>query len=152
MNGPSLQIPTKLEPLFEHHSDKIWYGGRGSTKSWSVARAFLRIGAAQKERFLCTREIQRTIGESVHQLLRDQIGAMGLESFYTVTENSIRGLNGTEFLFAGLRQQDVAKLKSFEGVTKVWVEEGQVVTAKSWEILIPTNRAEGSEIWIRCNQ
>lgn len=76
---------------------------------------------------------------------------MGLESFYTVTDNSIKGLNGTEFLFAGLRQQDVAKLKSFEGVTKVWVEEGQAVTRRSWEVLIPTIRTEGSEIWVTFN-
>ena len=76
---------------------------------------------------------------------------MGLEGFYSVTDASIKGRNGTEFLFAGLRQQDVAKLKSFEGVTKVWVEEGQVVSKKSWEVLIPTIRTEGSEIWITFN-
>ncbi len=100
---------------------------------------------------LCTREIQRTISESVHQLLKDQIGLMELDSFYTVTDNNIKGRNGSDFLFAGIRQQDVTKLKSFEGVDIAWVEEAQVVTEKSWEVLVPTIRRPGSEIWVTFN-
>ena len=146
-----VRLPKKLEPLAGPARYKVLYGGRGSAKSWSVARLLLVKGAERKLRILCTREIQRTIGESVHQLLRDQIAAMGLDAFYAVTETSITGQNGTQFLFAGLRQQDVAKIKSFEGVDIVWVEEAQVVTKKSWEILVPTIRKPGSEIWVTFN-
>jgi phage terminase large subunit len=102
-------------------------------------------------RVLCAREIQRTINDSVHRLLSDQIAEMGLGGFYTVTDNEIRGRNGTEFFFSGLRTQDVHKLKSYEGVNICWVEEAHVVSKKSWDILIPTIRAEGSEIWITFN-
>jgi phage terminase large subunit len=147
----TVRLPARLEPLSRPARYKILYGGRGSGKSWSVARLLLVMGAERKLRILCTREIQRTISESVHQLLRDQLSAMGLSSFYAVTETSITGRNGTQFLFAGLRQQDVAKIKSFEGVDIVWVEEAQVVTKKSWDILIPTVRKPGSEVWVTFN-
>lgn len=147
----TIRLPKKFKPLRNPARYKVLYGGRGSAKSWSVARLLLILGAEKKLRILCTREIQRTISESVHQLLRDQISAMGLDAFYSVTETSIVGQNGTQFLFAGLRQQDVAKIKSFEGVDIVWVEEAQVVTKKSWEILVPTIRKPGSEIWVTFN-
>jgi phage terminase large subunit len=146
-----VRLPKKLQPLASPARYKVLYGGRGSAKSWSVARLLLVMGAERKLRILCTREIQRTIGESVHQLLRDQIGALGLESFYSVFETTITGANGTQFLFAGLRQQDVAKIKSFEGVDIVWCEEAQVISKRSWEILIPTIRKPGSEIWVTFN-
>lgn len=100
---------------------------------------------------LCTREIQRTIKESVHYALRRQIELLGIESFYTVNDNSIKGKNGTEFIFAGLRDMDAAKLKSMEGVTRVWVAEAHVISDKSWQVLLPTIREDQSEIWIEFN-
>jgi phage terminase large subunit len=100
---------------------------------------------------LCTREIQRTIKDSVHSLLSSQIEAMGLSGFYTITKDAITGQNGSEFIFAGLREQDITKLKSLEGVDICWVEEGQVTTQRSLDVLIPTIRREGSEIWVTFN-
>jgi phage terminase large subunit len=144
-------LPRKLEPLRHPKRYKIIRGGRGSSKSWSVARQLLIDGAEKPLRILCAREIQNTIAESVHRLLSDQIQAMGLESFYTVQDKLIRGRNGTEFVFQGIRGLDVVKIKSFEGVDRVWVEEAQVVTKKSWDILEPTIRKPGSEIWVTFN-
>jgi len=146
-----LDIPNKALPLLDNARYKVLYGGRGSTKSWTVARLLLIGGVSKPLRILCTREIQRTISESVHQLLRDQIAALGLEQFYSVTDTSIKGLNGTQFFFGGLRQLDVAKIKSFEGIDIVWCEEAHVITKKSWEVLIPTIRKPGSEIWVTFN-
>jgi len=100
---------------------------------------------------LCTRETQTSITDSVHQLLKDQISALGLDGFYTVKEKTIEGINGSLFRFVGLRQQDVFKLKSFEGFDRCWVEEAQAVSKRSWSILIPTIRKPGSEIWISFN-
>ncbi len=102
-------------------------------------------------RILCTREVQVSIADSVHKLLADQVAEMDLASFYEVQQTTIKGKNGTEFLFAGLRQQDIGKIKSFEGVDVCWVEEAQSVTKKSWDVLIPTIRKQGSEIWISFN-
>lgn len=145
-------LPPKLEPLEKQAARyKVVYGGRGSGKSWGVARLLLDFGTRSTLRILCAREIQRTISESVHQLLRDQIGALGLDEFYAVTDNAIRGANGTEIYFAGLRSQDAHKLKSYEGVDICWVEEAQVVSKRSWDILLPTIRNPLSEIWLTLN-
>jgi phage terminase large subunit len=145
-------LPPKLEPFEKVPARyKTAWGGRGSGKSWGVARLLLDFGTRSRIRVLCAREIQRTISESVHQLLRDQIAEMGLSEFYTVTDTAIRGANGTEFYFAGLRSQDAHKLKSYEGVDICWVEEAQVVSKRSWDILLPTIRKPMSEIWVTFN-
>jgi phage terminase large subunit len=145
------EFPEKLQALFTPSRYKIIKGGRGSAKSWGAGRALLIKGAERPLRFLCARETQKSIAESVHQLLTDQVTALGLNSFYTVQETSIRGINGTEFNFAGLRQQNVTSIKSYEGIDICWVEEAQAVSKRSWEILIPTIRKEDSEIWITFN-
>jgi len=115
-----------------------------------VARALLVKGAKSPMRFLCAREFQNSIKDSVHKLLTDQIFALGLESFYEITQSSIRGKNGTEFAFVGLKN-NIANIKSFEGVDCCWVEEAQTVSKLSWNVLIPTIRKDKSEIWITFN-
>jgi phage terminase large subunit len=147
----SVEIPEPYLPLFSPHRYKVLYGGRGSGKSWSVARALVAMAAARPVRVLCARETQKSIQESVHRLLKDQIGIMGLDHLFEVQETRILGKNGSDFAFAGIRQQGVANLKSFEGVDIAWVEEAQVVSKRSWDILIPTIRKPGSEIWITFN-
>lgn len=144
------EFPLLLRFLFEYCRYKILYGGRGGAKSWSVARALLILGAGKPLRILCTREIQKSIADSVHKLLSDQIEALNLGAFYTVTKTGIFGRNGTEFLFAGLRH-NISNIKSFEAVDIVWVEEAQSVSKQSWSVLIPTIRKDGSEIWVSFN-
>jgi len=107
--------------------------------------------AASPLRVLCARETQKSIQESVHRLIKDQIDMLGLSEQFDIQETRILGRNGGDFAFTGIRQQGVANLKSFEGVDVVWVEEAQVVTKKSWDVLIPTIRKPGSEIWVTFN-
>lgn len=145
------EFPEKLKFLFEPCRYKGIRGGRGSGKSWGVARALLVIAASKPTRILCTREVQKSIQQSVHQLLKDQIAALGLESFYEVLQTEIRGKNGSAFYFSGLSDQTADSLKSFEGVSICWLEEAQSITKRSWDILVPTIRAEGSEIWATYN-
>lgn len=146
-----ISLPRKLGFLLEQHRYKVIYGGRGSAKSHSIAQALLALGANQRLRILCAREIQRSIENSVHALLKDYIQKLGLQSFYQVLETEIVGANGTRFIFSGLAQHTVDSIKSFEGIDVVWVEEGQTVSKRSWDILIPTIRAAGSEIWVSFN-
>jgi phage terminase large subunit len=73
-----------------------------------------------------------------------------MEDFYTVTTTSIKGNNGSEFSFEGIRH-NVNTIRSYEGVDRVWVEEANTVSKKSWEVLIPTIRKDNSEIWISFN-
>lgn len=87
----------------------------------------------------------------MHSLLADQIQALGFGQIYEVLQNEIRGKNGTEFLFAGLSTQTIESIKSYEGIDRVWVEEARAVSKRSWSILIPTIRKEGSEIWVSFN-
>jgi phage terminase large subunit len=150
-NQKIAQFPNKLDFLFEPHRYKVAYGGRGSGKSWSMARALLIKSANEPTRVLCAREIQKSIKQSVHTLLNDQIQALGLGAFYEVLEAEIRGLNGSTFSFTGLATNTVESIKSFEGCDVVWVEEAQTVSKKSWDILIPTIRKPNSEIWVSFN-
>jgi phage terminase large subunit len=144
------EFPEKLEFLFEPSRYKVLYGGRGGAKSWGIARTLLILGRAKPLRILCTREIQKSIADSVHKLLKDQIQELGLAGFYTVQETKILGANGTEFIFAGLKS-NINSIKSYEGCDKVWVEEAQTVSKASWDVLIPTIRKPGSEIWVSFN-
>jgi len=100
-----VKFPPKLKLLFEPHRYKVLYGGRGGAKSWGAARALLVMGVQKPLRILCAREIQRSISESVHQLLEDQIKKLKLEYFYTVKNTEIIGANGTQFWFEGLKAQ-----------------------------------------------
>ena len=146
------QFPSKLRCLFEpkHSRYRVLFGGRGAGKSHSVARALLCKGVESTIRVLCAREFQTSIKDSVHKLLVDQIYNLGLQAHYEITQTTIRGLNGSEFIFAGIKN-NINGLKSIEGIDYCWIEEANNVTANSWSILIPTIRKENSEIWITFN-
>jgi phage terminase large subunit len=127
------------------------WGGRGSAKSWTTAAALVHLATMKPLRILCARETQKSIQESVHRLIKDTIDRLGVSNLFEVQEARILGTNGSDFAFAGIKQQSIANLKSFEGVDICWVEEAQVVTKRSWDVLIPTIRKPGSEIWITFN-
>ncbi len=129
---------------------KILYGGRGGLKSWGIAKVLLYKGYEKPLKILCGRELQKSIKGSVHQLLKNQIEEMEFSSYYDVLDTSIKGINGTEFIFEGLRH-NASQIKSYEGIDIVWVEEANTVSKSSWDYLIPTIRKEGSEIWISFN-
>lgn len=144
------EFPLKLQPLFKPSRYKVLYGGRGGAKSWGIARALLILAARKPLRILCAREFQTSIKDSVHKLLVDQIVALELMQFFEITQTSIRGQNGSEFAFVGLKN-NVANVKSYEGIDICWVEEAQTVSRNSWKTLTPTIRKEASEIWVSFN-
>lgn len=150
MRAINLNFAPKFAPLFKPKRYKVFHGGRGGAKSWEIARALILISSSRKVRILCAREVQNTIKDSVHKLLKDQIESMGLLPWFTITDNSIKSSVGSEFIFKGLRY-DIQGVKSTEGVDICWVEEAQTVTAASWDVLAPTIRKDGSEIWISFN-
>jgi phage terminase large subunit len=126
------------------------YGGRGSAKSHSLCTAALLKGAADPLRIGVYREIQKSIRDSAKRLLDDKIAECGLSSFYESTDTEIRGKNGTLFLFNGLRTNPDA-IKSTEGIDIALVMEANKVAQRSWDLLIPTVRKPGSEIWAEWN-
>lgn len=145
-----IAFPDKLRFLFEPHRYKVAYGGRGGAKSWGFARALLIMAAQKPLLVVCAREIQNSIADSVHRLLSNQIKLMGLEGFFTITNEKIRGANGSEFIFKGL-WQNVDNIKSLEGADVVWLEEANLTSKNTWDKLTPTVRKEGSEIWCSYN-
>lgn len=146
------QFPEKLQPLFEPKRYKVLHGGRGGAKSWGISRALIIMATGKSLRVGCAREIQKSIKESVHTLLKMQIEALGLTAIWEVQETRIfNKLNGSEFVFFGLRSLNAENIKSYEGLDIVWIEEARNVSKRSWDILIPTIRKPGSEIWLSFN-
>ena len=126
--------------------------GTVTHNSWQFARGLLWHMTKRFERVLCTREVQKSLRESVHKLLSDQIEILNLGKLFDVQQEVIYGPNGSSFVFAGLSDQTAESIKSFEGVTKCWVEEARSVTPRSWRILTATIfRVPGSEIWVSFN-
>ncbi len=154
-DGPiqRVELPGWTRPFWRPARYKIAYGGRGSGKSYAFARMLLILAAQKPLRVLCARELQNSIADSVHQLLSDQIQAMGLEGYFDIKEKAITSAIGSRFMFKGLRgtRNDASQLKSLEGVDICWIEEGQTVSKASLETLKPTIRKPGSEIWITFN-
>lgn len=140
-------IPESFSELFNPAWRYItYYGGRGSAKSHSIARALLLHGLQRKEFIPCVREFQKSIKDSVHRLLSNLIVELDMQYHYTVLNDTIVSpTTGTEFVYGGLHH-NIANLKSLEGATKCWVEEGQNVSERSWTVLTPTIRLAGSQI------
>jgi Phage terminase large subunit len=150
MESVAIDMPPKFDALMTPARYKVYYGGRGGAKSWSIARALVKLAAEKPLRILCTREFQSSIGDSVYRLICDQIISTGLSSIFDITQASITSSAGAQFIFKGLRRS-IQEIKSMEGIDICWVEEAQTISNASWEILIPTIRKEGSEIWISFN-
>lgn len=145
-----VEMPSVFAGLFAAHRYKIFYGGRGGGKSWSFADALITIALQKTVRVLCARELQVSINDSVYRLLVDRISKRGLSKYFVITTTSIKASSGSEFIFKGIRH-NVNEIKSLEGIDICWVEEAQRVSKESWDLLIPTIRKEGSEIWISFN-
>ncbi len=145
-----IALPDAFRSLFQRARYKAFYGGRGSGKSHSIATALVVMAAERPLRVLAAREIQRSIRDSSKRLLDDRIAALGLTRRYRSTAEAIRGRNGSLFLFAGLRSNPES-IKSMEGVDIAWVEEAATVSQRSLDILVPTIRKAGSELWFTWN-
>lgn len=140
-----IDIPDAFIELFQ--PSKKWrhilyHGGRSSGKSTTVAIYLVTLATNRPVRILCCREVQRSIKESVHRLLSDCIQKYKLPG-WTITEETLRNRNGSEFIFKGLHGND-QDVKSTEGVDICWIEEAQSVSMNSIDVLIPTIRKDGS--------
>lgn len=145
-----VEVPRKFRGFLAPHRYKIAYGGRGSGKSRTISDLLVLMAYQRPLRILCARELQLSIGESVHRLIADCIERFEMSRFFTIEKTTIYGQNGSQFLFAGIKN-NVTKIKSMEGIDICWVEEAESVTAHSWNVLVPTIRKLGSEIWASFN-
>ena len=157
MSALAVDIPEAFDFLFDEQADdkkvvryRAVYGGRGSAKSHSFAQALVIKAYQNPLRIGCYREIQKSIRDSVKRLLDDKIRDSGLQDFYESTDSEIRGPNGSLFIFGGLKSNPDA-VKSTEGLDIAAVFEANKVSQRSWDLLIPTVRKNGSEIWAEWN-
>lgn len=148
--GPTLN-PTLRDFWLTPARNRVLYGGRASSKSWDAAGFAVFLATKCRIRVLCARQFQNKIAESVYTLLKIQIERFGLQAQFTITDNAIRhNVTGAEFLFYGLWRH-IDEIKSLEGIDILWLEEAHNLTAEQWEILEPTIRKEGSQVWILFN-
>ena len=138
-------------PLLQPRRVKVVHGGRGSGKSWQVAILLLLIGMTKPIRWVCMREVQESIEQSSKQVLEDMIETFGWSSFWRVYRNRIEGNNGSRFTFRGMNTVTSRNVRSLEGIDGIWFEEAQYMSRMSAEILYPTIRKEGSELWFTFN-
>ena len=152
MTTATFEIPEAALPVLEDpRRYNTLYGGRGSTKSWTIARILSLNGYHEPRLVLCGRETQKSLDDSVYALLLNQMDAIGLGGFYEEYKGGIIGKNGTRFMFKGLRNEDISKIKSIEGVDDCWLEEAQVLSNKSIRTIIPTIRKPGSRFYVTMN-
>jgi len=115
------------------------YGGRASGKTFTFADAVVVEASLRPVRILVTREFQVSIKESIKDEIEDAIRARGLESFFDMQETVIKGLNGSRFIFKGIRN-NIKNLKSISNVDIVLCEEAQDISEDSWSKLLPSIR------------
>lgn len=131
---------------------KAAWGGRGSGKSNDRAQAVvLRMVTQPGSRIVCLREVQNSIKDSVYQLICDWINRLGLGGMFDITRDEIRGPGQSLCIFRGMRDQNAESIKSLEGYTVAWFEEAQTCSQRSLDLLRPTIRAPGSELWFTWN-
>ena len=129
---------------------RVLYGGRASSKSHEFATMIAILMLKSPIKVLCVRAFQNKINESVKGLIEGKISSLGLSPYFTLTTSNITCINGSKALFYGL-SRNTGEIKSLEGIDIAWVEEGQFLTKDMWDILDPTIRKEGSEIWVSFN-
>lgn len=152
MSTATIELPPKLVSVFAPPRGAVQYrglyGGRGSGKSFNAAKMAAIWGYAEPLRILCTREFQASISESFHAELKAAIASEPwLEAHYDVGVDYLKGANGTNFIFRGLRR-NVQSVKSLAKIDLTIVEEAEDVPEASWLALEATVfRQPKSELW-----
>lgn len=145
------EVPRKLKPLLYPKRYKGAYGGRGGAKSHFFAEQALVKCVASPTRIVCIREVQDSIRDSVRQLLVDKIAKLGVGDLFQVLESEIRGPHGSLIIFKGMQSYNAETIKSLEAYDIAWVEEAQTLSQRSLDMLRPTIRKPGSELWFSWN-
>ena len=153
MERVTIKIAEKFRPLLtEHYRYKLYYGGRAGGKSYAFADCLLLLARQKKLFIACVREVQNSIKDSVYKLLKDRADAYNFDDFIFYEDRIENIVTGSKFVFKGLKDQNKQNIKSLEGVDICWCEESQAITKESFEVLDPTIRKSGSELWFSMNR
>lgn len=130
---------------------KLLKGGRFSSKTQDAGGMAAFLARNYSVRFLCLRQLQNRIADSVYTVVKEKIEAAGWRDEFDIGVSTIRHkLTGSEFLFYGLAR-NIEEIKGTEGVDVCWIEEGEGLTEEQWSIIDPTIRKEGAEVWVLWN-
>ena len=141
------QVVPCLEVFRNPAPYKISFGGRGSGKSWSFASLLSQKLTAEKHNLLCCREIQKSLEDSSYKLLVETIERLNLKG-WVIKKDTLENENGSRVIFRGLKDLRAGNaIKSLEGYDLAWLEEAQAISLESLQLLLPTIRMNGSEIW-----
>lgn len=146
-----VEVPRKLKPLLGPRRYKGAYGGRGGAKSHFFAEQILVRCLSGQTRAVCIREVQNSIKDSVRQLMVDKIAKLGVTHLFEVLDGEIRGPYNSLIVFKGMQSYNADNIKSLEGYDIAWVEEAQTLSQRSLDLLRPTLRKDGSELWFSWN-
>ena len=149
-----LNIPPKLLPMIESFNDFRYFlleGGRGGGKTQAVARLLLFLADRYPLRIVCGRETQNSISESVYSVLTDLIQKHDLNFEVLASRITSRG-TGSTISFRGFREQGAFNIQGLEGIDIVWIDEGQAITKRTLDILLPTIRKETARIFFSMNR
>ena len=153
MEKVTIKIAEKFRPLLtEHYRYKLYYGGRAGGKSYAFADCLLLLARQKKLFIACVREVQNSIKDSVYKLLKDRAEYYKFDDFIFYEDRIENIVTGSKFVFKGLKDQNKQNIKSLEGVDICWCEESQAITKESFEVLDPTIRKSGSELWFSMNR
>ncbi len=148
----SLETPAIFEPLLYPKRYKGAHGGRGSGKSHFFAELLIeRCILNPGTRWACIREVQKSLDQSVKRLLEDKIKTLGVGRLFGVHAYEIKTPGDGLIIFQGMQNHTADSIKSLEGFDGAWVEEAQSLSQRSLDLLRPTIRKEGSELWFSWN-
>ena len=148
---PTANLPAWAKPLARPARYKVIHGGRGGAKTWTVAALLVLRSVECPIRVACVREFQRSIQESAKRTIEDSIDRLGLRPHFNIQRDNIYGRNGSHFFFRGMSTSTEEAIRGWEAVDVVWVEEAQRMSQRSREILYPTIRKPGPELWFTFN-
>ena len=153
MSKLQLQTPAWAVPLLDPARYKGAHGGRGSGKSHFFAEMLIESHLLdQKRRSVCVREVQKSLAQSVKRLLELKIEQMNAGAYFEVQEACIKSKKGDGLIiFQGMQNHTADSIKSLEGYDCAWVEEAQSLSQRSLDLLRPTIRKPGSELWFTWN-
>lgn len=151
MSKLSLDTPEVFEPLLQPARYRGAWGGRGSGKSHFFAELAVEESLRRRVDIVCLREVQKSLKFSVKKLIEAKIEALGVADYFDVQQEQIRSRQGGVMIFQGMQDHTSDSIKSLEGFGIAWFEEAQSASQRSLDLLRPTIRAPGSELWFSWN-
>lgn len=146
-----IETPRVFKPLLIASRYKGAHGGRGSGKSHFFAEMLIERCCMVRTDAVCVREVQKSLAQSVKKLLELKIEALGVGPLFDIKQDYIGTPHGGRIIFQGMQNHTADTIKSLEGYDIAWVEEAQTLSQRSLDLLRPTIRKEGSELWFSWN-